>query len=90
MPLTVISFCIYDKVIKSRLVGPDFVWLLPGWYPPGWWNVSDADCSADEMRSALEHSFTFKLNDVVANNLSRTLVSEKVLPLLVIYIVKGV
>ena len=73
--------CMYDhdQAIKSQLTGPNFVWILPGWYVPGWWNdVSDTDCTATEMKDALEHSLTYASNSVVDTNPSRVIVSGKV------------
>ena len=53
------------QVVKSQLTGPDFVWLLPGWYRPGWWNdVSDVECTAEEMKNGLEHSLTYASNSI--------------------------
>ena len=66
------------QVIRSKLVGPDFVWLLPGWYPPNWWNVSNAECNAEEMKISLEHSLLYNLNHIITNNLSRVIISGKV------------
>jgi len=54
------------------------VWIFPGWFQPDWWNVSYADCSAEEMRDALEHSLGILDNSVLASNASRMLVSNKV------------
>ena len=59
-------------------MGPDFVWLLPGWFQPNWWNVSNVDCTADEMGSALEHSLAYGVDSIVTKNLSREIVSQKV------------
>lgn len=76
-----IHICIYnhDQVVKSQLTGPDFVWLLPGWYTPGWWSdVSDTDCTVAEMKDGLEHSLTYASNSIVDTNLSRVIVSGKV------------
>ena len=65
-------------MIRGNLVGPNFVWMLPGWYQLNWWNVSNTDCTAEEMKTGLEHSFIYSLNHVVTNNLSRVILSEKV------------
>jgi len=48
------------------------------WAPPNWWNTSDADCSFEEMKDALEHSLGFKEVDEMVRNASRMLVSNKV------------
>ena len=67
------------QVVKNQLTGPDFVWLLPGWYRSGWWNdVSDADCTAAEMKKGLEHSMAYASNSIVDSNVSRVIVSGKV------------
>ncbi|XP_065916310.1 gamma-aminobutyric acid type B receptor subunit 2-like isoform X2 [Dysidea avara] len=65
------------RAIKSRITGPNFVWLLPGWFLPDWWNVTDSDCDAEEMRDALEHSLVFVDNGKLINDASRMLVSNK-------------
>ena len=66
------------KVIQSQLTGPEFVWLLPGWYRSGWWNISDASCTAEEMKNGLEHSLAYAANSVITANMSRVMVSGKV------------
>ena len=68
----------YHQVVKNKLVGPDFVWLFPGWFMPQWWTYNDTNCSADEMKSALDHSLGFRGNSEVTKNPSRVLVSDKV------------
>ena len=65
-------------MIKNRLAGPEFVWLLPGWYGPDWWNISDADCTAEEMKNSLEYSLTNSANSLIGTDLSRMIVSDKV------------
>ncbi|XP_065916335.1 gamma-aminobutyric acid type B receptor subunit 2-like [Dysidea avara] len=64
-------------VIRSNLVGPGFVWIFPGWFQPNWWNVSDADCTAEEMKTALEHSLAYGVNSIFTSNLSRIITSQK-------------
>ena len=65
-------------MIRNRLAGPDFVWLFPGWFHPSWWNVSNAECTAEEMGTALEHSLVLIANGEVTGNKSRVIVSNKV------------
>ena len=66
-------------MIKNRLAGPEFVWILPGWLRPNWWTAVDGtDCTAEEMSKALEHSLGGLGNGMVDNDPSRTLVSNKV------------
>ena len=55
------------------------MWLFPSWVRSNWWNVSDTDCGADEMRTALEHSLRFTEIDEMTSNASRVLVSGKVI-----------
>lgn len=83
------------KVIKSRLSGPEFVWLLPGWYGSNWWNVTNADCTAEEMKSGLEHTLTNSANPLIGANLSRVVESGKVkvifymnIAMLLIFVIK--
>ena len=67
------------QVIKEKLVGPDFVWMLPGWYEDNWWAAVDGtDCTAEEMGKALEHSVGARGNGKLDHDLSRVLVSNKV------------
>ena len=66
-------------MVKSKLFGRDFVWLFPGWFIPRWWTyVDDTDCTADEMKSALDHSLGFQGNSELTDDPSRVLVSNKV------------
>jgi len=66
-------------VIKSRLAGPDFVWLLPGWFRANWWAaVEGTDCNVKEMNKTLEHSLGGLGNGIVLNDPTRILVSHKV------------
>ena len=71
--------------MKNNLVGPDFVWLFPGWFVPNWWTHGDTDCTADEMKSALDHSLGFRGNSEVTKQPSRVLESKKVCKLIFIY-----
>ena len=67
------------QVTRENLAGPDFVWLLPGWFRANWWAAVDGtDCTAEEMSKALEHSLGGRGNDILDNDLSRILVSDKV------------
>ena len=67
------------QVIKENLVGPDFVWVLPGWLEDNWWAAVDGtDCTAEEMSKALEHSVGARGNGKLDNDPSRILVSNKV------------
>ena len=66
-------------MIKEDLAGPDFVWLLPGWYRANWWAAVDGtDCTAEEMSKALEHTIVASGYDILDSDLSRVLVSNKV------------
>lgn len=67
-------------MIKEKLAGPDFVWFFPGWFRANWWAAVDGtDCTAEEMGEALEHSLGALGNSVFDIDLSRILVSNKVL-----------
>ena len=66
-------------MIREKLAGPDFVWFLPGWYRANWWAAVDGtDCTAEEMSKALEHTIVGGRNDILDNDLSRILASNKV------------
>ena len=66
-------------MIKENLAGPDFVWLLPGWLRANWWAAVDGtDCTPEEMSEALEHTIVASGYDILDNDLSRVLVSNKV------------
>ena len=67
------------QAIKKRITGPDFVWLFPAWFQPGWWNNSNTECSSEDMRSGLEHSLEFADNTILNTDASRMLVSNKVI-----------
>ena len=54
------------------------MWLFPGYFQSDWWNVTDSDCSAEEMRNALEHSLAILDNSELTSDASRMLVSNKV------------
>ena len=77
------------QVTRASLAGPDFVWLLPGWFRANWWAAADGtDCTAEEMSKALEHSLGGRGNSLFDNELSRILVSDKVqkIKLLLLYV----
>ncbi|XP_070577493.1 gamma-aminobutyric acid type B receptor subunit 2-like [Ptychodera flava] len=48
-------FC---EAYKQDMTGPDYVWILIGWYGNQWWEVEDpyVDCSIAEMKEAVEGS----------------------------------
>ena len=66
------------KAVKSRVTGPNFVWLFPEWFQLPWWNENNTKCSSEEMRSALDHSLEFADNSMLNMDASRMLVSNKV------------
>ena len=67
------------QVVKEKLAGPDFVWLLPGWYRANWWAAVDGtDCTAEEMSKALEHTIVGNGIAICDDDLSRILASNKV------------
>ena len=72
-------FAVYIQVINYQLVGPQFVWLIPGWLRTNWWAAVDGiNCTAEEMSKALEHSLGGRGNSVIDNDTTRILVSYKV------------
>lgn len=76
---TFVCYIYFVQVIRENLAGPDFVWFFPGWYKAKWWAaVGGTDCTAEEMKNALEHSLGGLGNGVLTSNLSRVLVSNKV------------
>ena len=77
---------VYIQVISYRLVGPDFVWLIPGWLRTNQWAAVDSTgCTADEISKALEHSLGGRGNSVVDNDPTRMLVSYKVCLIVKVY-----
>ena len=67
------------QVVKEKLAGPYFVWLLPGWYRANWWTaVNGTDCTAEEMSKALEHTIVGNGIAIHDDDLSRILASNKV------------
>lgn len=67
------------QAVKEKLTGPDFVWFLPAGLTANWWTrVGGSDCTADEMRIALEHSLGGSGYNVLDNDPSSVLVSNKV------------
>ncbi|KAJ8045808.1 Gamma-aminobutyric acid type B receptor subunit 2 [Holothuria leucospilota] len=49
---------LFCQVYKNQLYGKGYVWILPGWYAPQWWQNGDPDggCTKDEMQIAVEES----------------------------------
>ena len=45
---------------KQKLFGKKYVWFIIGWYPDNWYSKPDPmiNCTADEMREAVEGHFT--------------------------------
>ena len=45
---------------KEKLYGPKYVWFLIGWYADDWYRQYDphVNCSAEQMKEALEGHFT--------------------------------
>jgi len=44
-----------------------------------WWNVSNAVCTAEEMRNGLEHFLVYTSNSILDTNLSRVIMPGKVM-----------
>ncbi|KAJ8048427.1 Gamma-aminobutyric acid type B receptor subunit 2 [Holothuria leucospilota] len=47
---------VFCHVYEQKLYGPTYVWLLPGWYSPRWWQVPDnsTTCTPDQLYAALK------------------------------------
>jgi len=66
-------------VVRSKLLGPDFVWFIPGWFRANWWAaVKGTSCTAEEMKKSLEHTLGALGNSILDYNPKRMLVSKKV------------
>ncbi|XP_071808994.1 gamma-aminobutyric acid type B receptor subunit 2-like [Asterias amurensis] len=51
---------LFCKVFKANLYGEKYVWILPGWYPDGWWSdASDVPCTNEEFLSTLDLHISF-------------------------------
>ncbi|XP_022089765.1 gamma-aminobutyric acid type B receptor subunit 2-like [Acanthaster planci] len=58
-------FC---KIHEAHLFDAKYVWILPGWYPAGWWqDVPGVSCSNDEMASVLDLHLGFSASDTVSD-----------------------
>ena len=69
----------FTQVVRSKLAGPDFVWFIPGWFRANWWTAVDGnDCSAEEMKTSLEHTLGGLGNSLLDYDPDRVLVSKKV------------
>ena len=69
----------FVQVVKKKLAGPDFVWLIPGWYGSNWWAAVDGiDCTAEEMKKSLEHTLEGLRASLFDYDPYRVLVSKKV------------
>ena len=56
------------EIYKAKLFGAKYVWILPGWYPDGWWqDVYGVSCSNDEMVSVLDLYLGFSADDGVSD-----------------------
>ncbi|KAJ8045810.1 Gamma-aminobutyric acid type B receptor subunit 2 [Holothuria leucospilota] len=53
---------LFCQVYKNQLYGKGYVWILPGWFSPQWWQNGDPDdtemagCTKDEVQIAVEES----------------------------------
>ena len=67
------------QVVRRKLAGQDFVWLIPGWFGPNWWAAVDGtDCTAEEMKKSLEHTLEGLAIGLFDYDPDRVLVSKKV------------
>ncbi|XP_022082481.1 gamma-aminobutyric acid type B receptor subunit 2-like [Acanthaster planci] len=59
---------LFCKVYKAKLFGAKYVWILPGWYPDGWWrDLPDVSCSNDEIAAALDLHVAFDGDQAVSD-----------------------
>ena len=58
------------------MFGPDYQWLIPGWYTQNWYDVNDTDCTAGQLREALQYAFAF--SDLKVDESGRVGVSNQV------------
>ncbi|XP_038057706.1 gamma-aminobutyric acid type B receptor subunit 2-like [Patiria miniata] len=58
-------FC---KIYKAKLFGAKYVWILPGWYPDGWWrDMPGVPCTNDEIATALDLYLGFDGDQAVSD-----------------------
>ena len=61
------------------MFGGQFVWMFPGWFKRKWWeDMNGTNCTANETKSALDYSLGFRGNDLLTDDDSRMLISQKV------------
>ncbi|XP_071791804.1 gamma-aminobutyric acid type B receptor subunit 1-like [Asterias amurensis] len=46
---------VFCEAYKQKLTGPDYVWIIIGWYKTKWWQEEDpkVSCTLDEMQRAV-------------------------------------
>lgn len=46
---------------RLEMYGRAYQWLIMGTYKSEWWNVSDTECTVDEIKQALENTIVTDL-----------------------------
>ncbi|XP_038060033.1 gamma-aminobutyric acid type B receptor subunit 2-like [Patiria miniata] len=58
---------LFCKVYTAKLFGAKYVWILPGWYPDGWWrDLPDVPCDNEETATALDLHVAFDGDQAVS------------------------
>ncbi|XP_022083852.1 gamma-aminobutyric acid type B receptor subunit 1-like [Acanthaster planci] len=51
---------VFCSIFKLGMYGPNYVWMIPGYYSNGWWMTTEEglDCTPDELKRATEGYLT--------------------------------
>nr|XP_054769361.1 gamma-aminobutyric acid type B receptor subunit 2-like [Lytechinus pictus] len=61
---------IFCKIYQQGLYGSKYVWIIPGWFPDGWWKNHDPEavpCTSEEMEMMLEYHIGFDGDQFVSD-----------------------
>ena len=58
------------QIFRQGLYGSKFIWIIPGWFPEGWWRNPDPEvvpCTSEEMEMVLQYHIGFDGDQFVSD-----------------------
>ncbi|XP_030853026.1 gamma-aminobutyric acid type B receptor subunit 2-like [Strongylocentrotus purpuratus] len=64
------ALIVFCKIFRQGLYGSKFIWIIPGWFPEGWWRNPDPEvvpCTSEEMEMVLQYHIGFDGDQFVSD-----------------------
>lgn len=63
-----------EQAHELNMYGPKYVWMLVGWYSERWWEVSDTNCTTEQLATVATYyvstqglAFSYNVTQIAVN-----------------------